>query len=257
LAGLLLASTALAAALYQREAATPPPEKIEINTAAIDQSTALPDVLEWPAAKPVTDSKSLAYAALFETWGVAYQKTDGKKGDECKQARTAGLRCTTARGWLDDLRRLNLPAVLQMRDHQGQEFSAALTGLDDKSATFVVGGESRKVSLGVLAAQWSGHYTLLWRKPPVASKKLRLGDYGPDIKWLGNQLARLDGKAPETNNNQLFDEPMLRRVKRFQLEQGLSPDGRVGPRTMMRLIAVSDATAPKLIQGPKIHGEKD
>jgi general secretion pathway protein A len=257
LAGLLLASTVFAVAHYQTADHAPPATKIEPKAAAIDQAAALPDVLEWPATQPIADSKSLAYAALFKAWGVAYQKTDGKKGDECKQARTAGLRCTIERGWLDDLRRLNLPAVLQMRDKQGKEFSATLTGLDDNSATFVVGGESRKVSLGVLAAQWSGHYTLLWRKPPVASKKLRLGDYGPDIKWLGNQFARLDGKAPETSDNQLFDETMLRRVRQFQLDQGLSPDGRVGPRTMMRLIAVSDATAPKLIQGPKLHGGKD
>ena len=138
--------------------------------------------------------------------------------------------------------------VCTRKDPQGQEFSAALTGLDDKSATFVVAGKRRKVALGVLAAQWSGHYTLLWRKPPVASKKLRPGDYGPDIKWLDEQLARLDGQASETRNKQLFDEPMVRRVKHFQREQGLSPDGWVGPRTMMRLIAATDATAPKLIQ---------
>ena len=208
-------------------------------------------MLEWPAGRPITDSKSLAYAALFKAWGVEYQKAGDKKGDACKQAQAAGLRCMTERGWLDDLRRLNLPAVLQMRDKQGQEFSATLTGLDDKSATFVVGGESRKVSPGVLAVQWSGHYTLLWHKPPVASKKLRLGDYGPDIKWLGKQLAQLDGKAPETSNTQLFDKTMLRRVKQFQLGQGLNADGRVGPQTLMHLIAATDATAPNL------HREKD
>ena len=55
--------------------------------------------------------------------------------------------------------------------------------------------------MGVLAAQWSGHYTLLWRKPPVASKKLQLGDHGPDMKWLGSQLAQIDGKAAETGHD--------------------------------------------------------
>ncbi|MGA8863958.1 MAG: AAA family ATPase [Gallionella sp.] len=253
LAGLLLASTVFAVARYQTAEQVAPPAKIKIQAtaiqkpAAIDKPAALPDVLEWPAAQPIADSKSLAYAALFKAWGVEYQKA----GDECKQAQAAGLRCTTERGWLDDLRRLNLPAVLQMRDKQGQEFSAALTGLDDKSATFVVGGERRKVALGVLATQWSGHYTLLWRRPPVASKKLQLGDYGPDIKWLGKQLAQLDGKAPETSNTQLFDKTMLRRVKQFQLGQGLNADGRVGPQTLMHLIAATDATAPNL------HREKD
>ena len=236
LAGLMLASTVFAVAHYQSAEQAAPPAKTEMKAMAINQPAALPDVLEWPAAQPIADSKSLAYAALFKAWGEEYPNNDGKKYDACKQAQSAGLRCTTARGWLDDLRRLNLPAVLQMHDTHGQEFSAALTGLDDKSATFVIGGESRKVALGVLAAQWSGHYTLLWRKPPVASKKLHLGDYGPDIKWLGKQLAQLDGKAAETGNTQLFDETMLRQVKQFQLGQGLNPDGRVGPQTLMRLI---------------------
>ena len=103
----------------------------------------------------------------------------------------------------------------------------------------------------MLAAQWSGHYTLLWRKPPVASKKLRLGDYGPDIKWLNSQFAQLDGKTSDAAGKELFDEEMERRVKQFQIDQGLSPDGRVGPRTMSHLIAATDATAPKLIQEKK------
>ena len=253
LAGLLLASTALAAALYQRAEPTPPPAKImeqEVVSkpvAATSQLETLADVLEWPSGRAIADSKQMAYAALFKMWGTEYQKS-GKAGDECRQAQAAGLRCMTGRGWLDDLRRLNLPAVLQMHDKQGQEFSATLTELDDKSATFAVGDANMKVALGVLASQWSGHYTLLWRKPPVASKKLRIGDYGPDIKWLNKQFAQLDGKTSGVAAKELFDEEMERRVKRFQTDQGLIPDGRVGPRTMSRLIAVTDATAPKLIQ---------
>jgi general secretion pathway protein A len=251
LAGLLLASTVFAVANYQSTEQAAPPAKIEIKAAAINQPTALPDVLEWPATQPIADSKSFAYAALFRAWGAEYQQKDDKKGDACKQAQAAGLRCMTERGWLDDLHRLNLPAVLQMHDKQGEEFSATLTGLDDKSVTFVVGSEKHKVSLSVLAAQWSGHYTLLWRRPPVASKKLRLGDYGPDVEWVGKQLARLDGKSPDSSNKQLFDEAMLRRVKQFQLDQGLSPDGRVGSQTLMRLGLATDSMAPKL------HPEKD
>ncbi len=251
LAGLLLASTVFAVARYQNAEPVAPPARIEVKTVEIKRLTALPDVLEWPTAQPIADSKSLAYAALFKAWGEAYQNTDDKQDDACKQAQAAGLRCMTERGWLDDLRRQNMPAVLQMRDKQGIEFSAMLTGLDDKSATFVVAGENRKVALGVLATQWSGHYTLLWRKPPLASKKLQLGDYGPDVEWLGKQLARLDGKTRDSDNKQLFDETMLRRVRQFQIDQGLRPDGSVGSQTLMRLSLATDSTAPKL------HVEKD
>ncbi|MFZ5522459.1 MAG: AAA family ATPase [Pseudomonadota bacterium] len=242
LAGLLLAGTVLAAARYQSAEQIPPQPVAAVKTVVPKPVKVLPDVLKWPATYPISRSGELAYTALFKTWGANYQD-----GDECRQAEAIGLRCFAARGWLDDLRQLNMPAVLLMHDAQGQAFDATLTKLGDKSATFVIGGENREVALGALAQQWSGHYTLLWRAPPVASGKLRPGDYGPDIGWLAGQLARLGGKADEDTSGRLFDEAMMREVKKFQLARGLVPDGRVGAQTMMHLSSMADET-PKLSQ---------
>ncbi len=250
LAGLLLAGTVLAVMLYRPAAQQPAPAKAKVEAEAAKPAAASPSplTLEWPAAEPLSRSEEMAYAALFRAWGAGYQA-----GDECRQAEAAGLRCMTARGGLDELRQLNLPAVLLMQDGQGQKFNATLTGLDDQSATFAVGAETRTVTLGALAEQWSGHYTLLWRMPPVASRKIRPGDRGPDVEWLSKQLAQLHGKTAETTRNQVFDEAMVRQVKQFQLAQGLIPDGVVGAQTMMRLSGAADMTVPKLIreQGKK------
>jgi general secretion pathway protein A len=239
LAGLLLA--VLAAVLYQTVGKTPSQAKAEVQTVIAKPVAALPDVLEWPATYPLSRSQEMAYTALFRAWGADYQGEN-----ECRQAEAIGLRCLTARGGLDELRQLNLPAVLLMRDNQGQKFYATLVRIDRQSATFDVGTETRAVALGALAEQWSGHYTLLWRMPPVVNKQLRLGDQGPDVKWLGKQLAQLHGKAAETTKDQVFDEAMMRQVKQFQLAQGLIPDGAVGPQTMMRLSGAADKTVPKL-----------
>jgi len=254
LAGLaLLAGAALAAALYQPTAkptvqAKPAAQKkaevqakSESQTETAKPEAALPVTLEWPAAEPLSRSKALAYTALFRAWGADYQGEDA-----CRQAEGMGLRCRTARGGLDELRQLNRPAVLHMRDNQGQEFFATLTQLDDKSATFTVGTTTRAVALGGLAAQWSGHYTLLWRMPPVARKNIRPGERGPDVEWLSKQLAQVHGKAAETTGDPVFDEAMVSQVKQFQLVQGLTPDGAVGSQTRMRLSATADRTAPKL-----------
>jgi general secretion pathway protein A len=248
LVGLLLAGTALAAVRYLPDEPAPPPPIVAEKTGAPKLVEVLPDVLDWPATQPLARSRELAYAALLKTWGTDFVGADYREGDECKQAEVNGLRCYAARGWLDDLRRLGMPAVLLMHDAQGREFDAALTGISDKSATFSIGGENRKVALGVLAQQWSGHYTLLWRMPPVASKKVRLGDYGPDVEWLAKQFAQLDGKESETTGAPLFDAAMEHRVKQFQLEHGLVPDGRVGPQTMMHLSVATDQTMPKLFR---------
>src|SRR5450756_941797 len=239
LAGLLLA--VLAAVLYQTVGKTPSQAVAEAQAVAAKSAAALPDVLEWPATYPLSRSQEMAYAALFRAWGAEYQGEN-----ECRQAEAIGLRCLTARSGLDELRQLNMLAVLLIRDNQGQKFYATLVRIDRQSATFDVGTETRAVALDALAEQGSGDYTLLWRKPPVVNKPLHLGDQGPDVKWLGKQLAQLHGKAAETTKDQVFDEAMMRQVKQFQLAQGLIPDGAVGPQTMMRLSGAVDKTVPKL-----------
>ena len=202
-------------------------------------TAALPETLEWPQDEP--DLRATAYAALLRAWGVDYQG-----GDACQQAEGLGLRCRKARGGLDDLRRFNRPAVLQMRNAQGQSYSAALTGLDDKSATFAMGAKSTTVALGALAAQWSGHYTLLWRTLPDAPRTVRPGERGPAVKWLSRQLAQVQGRTAESDP--VFDDAMARRLKQFQLAQGLIPDGTLGPQTLMRLSSLADKTAPTLLR---------
>jgi general secretion pathway protein A len=209
----------------------------EINAAA-----ALPDTLAWPADEPRSRSKAIAYAALFRAWGA-----DSKGADACSQAEGLGLRCRNARGGLDELRRLNRPAVLLMRDDQGREFHAALVALSDKTATFAIGAETRAVALGALAAQWSGQYTLLWRVPPDAQENIRAGARGPAVQWLIGQLAQAQGRVADTIKDPRFDDVLERQVKQFQLAQGLIPDGAVGPQTVMRLAGVGDPSAPKLM----------
>ncbi len=249
LAGLaLLAGTVLAAALYQPVAKPTSQTKAEHKAKAARPEAALPLTLEWPETEPRSSSRTMAYAALFRAWGSDYQG-----GDACRQAEDMGLRCRTTRGGLDELRQLNRPAVLFIRNNQGQEFYATLTRLDDKSATFAVGTATRTVALGALAAQWSGHYTVLWRMPPVARMNIRPGEHGPDVEWLSKQLAQVQGGAAETTADPVFDEAMARQVKQFQLVQGLTPDGAVGSQTLMRLSGAADRTAPRL---SRERGEK-
>jgi general secretion pathway protein A len=242
----LLASTALAALLYKPAAQSPVPAKTEVKAESAKPVTPVavtPVILEWPAAEPRSQSKALAYTALFRAWGA-----DFREGDECLQAGDIGLSCRTARGGLDELRQLNRPAVLLLSDKQGQKFYATLSLLDDKVAIFNVANQTVAVAIGALAEQWSGQYTLLWRAPPVAQPKIQLGDHGPDVEWLRNRLAQINGKAADATEDPVFDEAMLRQVKQFQLAQGLPPTGTVGTQTLMRLSGAADSTAPKLVR---------
>jgi general secretion pathway protein A len=251
----LLAGAALAVAVYWKEQGEPrpvaAPPKLAAPTAPAAAAVskpkpavaALPDTLEWPADLALGESRALAYAALFLAWGAEYQG-----GDACKQAESLGLRCYSARAGLDELRELNRPAVLALRDGQSREFQATLTALDDKTVSFALGAQTRTAAIGALAAQWSGQYTTLWRMPAEAHDNIRAGERGPAVAWLARQLAQSQGRATEAGEAGVFDESLLRQVKEFQLAQGLIPDGVVGPRTLMRLAAVADDKSPKLLR---------
>jgi len=257
---ILVLGGALAMTLYQRdlrETATATVPVTMAKPAAQTQTTGpakvapakkpepaapLPATLEWPASESRSRSEELAYTALFRAWGAGYEGADA-----CQLAEGLGLRCRSARGGLDELRQLNRPAVLMMRDDQGQEFHAALIALEDKAATFAIGAEAKTVALGALGAQWSGQYTLLWRMPPDARENIRSGERGPAVQWLIRQLAQAQGLAAGPSKDPQLDAVLERQVKQFQLAQGLIPDGVVGPQTVMRLAGVGDRTAPKLL----------
>jgi len=246
---ILLAGGAVAVVLHQRDqpkikvaTALPSAGKMAKGRIARADTAA---VLEWPSGAPVSRSETMAYAALFRAWGADYQG-----GDACRKAEGLGLRCWTARGGLDELRELNQPAAMPMRDDQGRLFHATLIGLGPDTATFAVGGETRTVALGALAAQWSGDYTLLWRPPAAVQGKLQTGDRGPPVAWLIGQLAQMRGGAPEAGREPVFDEALMREVKQFQLDRGLVPDGTVGARTLIRLVGETDKAAPKLVAKP-------
>lgn len=196
---------------------------------------------DWPGDDLLGRSQELASAALYRTWGLDYAG-----GDPCRQAVRVGLRCRSARGGLDELRRLDRPALLELRNSRSQPFHAALVGLADGWATLAVGTESRRVSIETLGAEWSGQYVLLWRLPPGASETIRLGDRGPAVSWLARQLATAQGREFEGGKDVIFDEALARQVKQFQISQGMTPDGAVGPQTLIRLAGVGDETAPKL-----------
>ncbi len=208
--------------------------------------------LAWPTDAPRAESEAMAYAALFRAW-----RADYRAGDPCRQAESLGLRCHTEHGGLSDLRQMNLPAVLRMRDRQGREFHATLMKLDSHSATLMTAGKSGPVPIGTLAEQWSGHYSLLWRMPPAVAGTIRPGDRGPAVAWLSRQLARMQGRMPDTEENPLFDEALMHQIKLFQLAQGLTPDGTAGPRTLMRLLEESDQSIPSLARrraSDPLHG---
>lgn len=192
--------------------------------------------------------ETAAWKALFSRWGLAYR--DDSVLPPCEQALSAGLRCLSAHGTLEDLRDLNQPALLQLKTAKGNRY-AVLSGL---SATTVM----LEAEEGVIAREasevvneWTGHYTVLWRVPPDYSGVMERGDRGAAVVWLRRQLVQLGRLPPATQYKTVFDFNLWQQVQRFQKEQGMRTNGSFGPHTAIRLMAALDSQVPQLAPSKK------
>lgn len=201
--------------------------------------------LRWSPEKPLAQSESLAFQSLFELWKVSPQPGDDAR--PCQRAEASGLLCFSGRGGLQDLLRLNHPAVLRFHDPEGAAYFGTISAIRDQTASVILAGEPRVVSLSDLEQLWKGEYTLFWRPPPQYGGALQVGDRGPAVDWLRQSLARAEGRSePPAADNRGFDPAFQETVKRFQTANGLKSDGIVGPQTLIRLNAAIHGDDPHL-----------
>jgi general secretion pathway protein A len=198
--------------------------------------------LTWPAGTPITDSEPLAFQALFRSYGLTYDSLS--RLDACRQAAALGMRCYAARGGLADLRLLDQPILLRLQDGAGTAYSVTVLGLDARTASVSIAGEERRVPLAALAEAWSGRYLVLWKAPAGFGDAVSAGQRGPATDWVRQALARLDGDHDGEAGD--FDDALARRVRAFQLGEGIQPDGVVGPVTAIRLNARLGQGGPRL-----------
>jgi general secretion pathway protein A len=159
------------------------------------------------------------------------------------------MRCFMSRGGLSELLLLDQPVVLKLATASGHEYHVALLGLDNQVATLIVADEQRRVPLTELAGSWSGRYTVLWKAPPGFGDNIGLRQQGAAVTWLRKTLTRIDGVQDDGAST--YDEVLARRVRAFQLAEGITPDGLVGPLTAIRLNFRAGQTGPRLMTGER------
>ena len=176
------------------------------------------------------------------------------EGEPCDAAVRQQAACWRSNLGLAALRALGRPGVLTLYPPPagsgagtgaaaGAQAGAApvhvlLVGLADDQATLRLDGRDRAVPLTVLAGLWRGDFATLWRTPP--GYREGVGDPAAAL------AAWLDERLPEPAG-----APLSSRVQAFQVAQGLKPDGRAGPMTLMQIQRVHGADEPRLrIDGP-------
>ena len=232
---LVVCGTALAATYFRHKSEIP-----EVHKAQPQRQ----NVSQWPADLPYDRDQYKAFQALFRQWEVPYKEDE----DVCRQAQAQGLRCLKGLGSLSSIMKLNRPVVLKLFDDQGRNYYVALTGIKGLTAMIEAGGETRSVMLKELEKRWLGDYTLLWRQPPNYRGDIHPGMRGRDIQWLDAQLAAIQGRKPLTAETLVYDTQLVIRVKKFQLAEGMVPDGVIGPQTIIHLSNAAGGKAPKLLR---------
>ena len=217
------------------EAPPSPPETPELSN---------PSTWAWDDDARAAATEAVAYRDLLEQWGVSYDPRENPS--VCRFAEGHALRCLFSPPHIDDLARLNRPAVLSLFNPQGQKYHATLIGLQDDLAEVKLAGRNHWVRLEDLRLWLDGEVTLLWRKPDAYTGVLEPGKTGPMVTWLDAQLAAIQGRVPMAQPPVVYDESLIRQVRAFQSSRGLLPDGVVGPQTVIQMNAATQADLPLL-----------
>lgn len=200
------------------------------------------EILDDSANNPVS-----AYQALFKTWNLEYNNKTSATA--CQQATAHSLSCLYKHGNLNSLKTHNRPAVLTLTNNQGANRYITITSIDNNLATISSNNKSYTVKLGELDQYWYGQFVLLWQKPEYYSSVITPGNSGNIVTWLNTQLLTINKTQP-TGFVSTYNRQLIKKVKAFQLQQGLTADGMVGPVTIIHLNTRSGIKSPSLLTPP-------
>ncbi|MDR6765590.1 general secretion pathway protein A [Acidovorax delafieldii] len=211
---------------------------------------AMSDLQQFVAALPASDNA--AWQALASAWGASV--ADG--ADACATLPRDGLRCyRNRRAGLNLVRQIDRPVLLTLFPSEEGDVavSAVLRRLDGDMATLEGAGRAVRVPVAELAQVWRGDMATLWRTPPDMPDKGDLAETAAGAAWLDQQLATTAAGgsrvgAPAAGRTTTPAQRQAR-IQRFQLAQGVTPDGRAGPLTLMLLNRVNGVSEPRLRTG--------
>jgi general secretion pathway protein A len=198
-------------------------------------------------------ANAAALAAALEAWRLPSADVAPLERDALPGAIAAHEfeRLPVSEADLDALRQLDLPAILWLHTKSGETRAVLLQRVDAEQAFLrgLLPGETVRIAADTLLERWRGDAYVLWRDFAGLPALIAYGDDGPQVAWLQRALARTGhfGGIPHGG----FDEATRMAVRSFQLDTDIEADGRVGPRTKIRLYqSLGDYATPALVPDP-------
>ena len=226
--------------------ASPPPAALGV--AALQPPSPEPTLATILGDPSLQADRAGAVKNLYALWDVDVREGSADPG--CDTGRAAGLRCLSRAGTWTVLRRLDLPAILELGTPDGKKHHVVLTALDGERATLRIDDLRVTMPTAEIERFWDGAFAAVWKSPIAGPLPLQLGMRGRDVVWLRRQLGSLDGRESLANASQVYDEELKRRVAAFQQVESLTPDGIAGEETLVRLAAAAPgASGPSLSSG--------
>jgi general secretion pathway protein A len=210
-------------------------------TGGTEPTVPLAPLLKANGTRTGTDT---AFTTLFRLWNVDL-RNDTKR--PCVQAEERGLHCLYQRGTLDQVRTLGRPVIMTLRDGNSDPHQVVLAGLGPQTAEIDIGGTEFRVANSELEELWFGEYLLLWRPGTTEVKSFLPGMRDPDVRWLRQSLARIQGKAIEPMDSEVYDDQLAARVRDYQRARRLPIDGMAGHATQVAINSdLGDGDMPRL-----------
>lgn len=196
----------------------------------------------WPEDFAASQSIEGAFVDLVGLWGLSYNPG---RPDYCSYASEQGLDCLVRKDSLETLRKINRPAILTLYGDEGAPFHVVMSKLEGNLAIFIAGGKQFELDFSKIASHWVGEYLLLLQRPLLQQDILAQKEPRASVAWLAKTLQEL-GLYEATGQETRLDGPLLAAFKRFQVSNGLTPDGVLGPMTLAYLNSARNLAGPHL-----------
>ena len=202
----------------------------------------LGDLLADPA--PAAE-RGTALRSLYALWRVDIDAAEA--AGACDRGRVGGLQCMATTGGWSRLRRLDLPAVIELTAPRGERRYATMVALSEQGTTLDLGGRRHTLAPRDVDRYWEGGFVVLWRVPELSAMPIVPGARGKDVEWLRRRMDAIDGRSGAARTRDLFDRELRARVIDFQRSAALVTDGIVGQETLTHLSgATLDPDVPRL-----------
>jgi general secretion pathway protein A len=227
------ADEATTAAVEPPPPATPPPLASSAETR--------PQVLELTqviAAMDAMDSRVGALKAVYTAWNKKMDPgpvtvVDGDTYFRLS-ARHSNMEIVQARGNLNLIRKLNLPAIVEFPHPDGSGVRyLAVTGMHANAVQLSDGEKAFSVPAALMAAGWNGRIHILWKNHFNYTGVVPINAPGDVILSLKGHLKDLG--FPVGAMDTTYDRVTRETIERIQARHGLQVDGMVGPQTKIVL----------------------